>query len=196
MDSPATRRLQVATVPEEGRLVVIVGPSGSGKDTLIDWLRRNIAPDHEALFVQRVITRAAGAGGEDHHAVTVSEFAAMRARSAFAVTWEAHGLSYGIPRSVADHVRTGGLAIVNGSRQALPLIHAVFANTQVVLLTVEPGELARRLGERGRETIDEIRCRLERAKMDIARTGELVEIDNTGPVDVAGQLVLHLIGCG
>lgn len=177
----------------QGRLVVIVGPSGSGKDTLIGWLRGHVEPSADILFVQRVITRPAEAGGEDHEAATPARFEAMEREGAFCVIWQAHSLSYGIPAGTLDHVRAGGTAIVNGSRKALPAIRAAFGNVLVILLTVDPVELRRRLGERGRESEAEIRERLERARLDFARTGAIVEVDNSGPVEEAGRRVLALI---
>lgn len=177
----------------QGRLIVIAGPSGSGKDTLIAWLRDHIGEAAGVLFVRRVITRPADAGGEDHEAVTPARFAAMERAGAFCVTWQAHGLSYGIPAATLDHVRNGGLAVVNGSRQALPAIRAAFADTLVILLTVDPAELRRRLGGRGRESEDEIRERMERARLDFARTGAIVEIDNSGHIGEAGRQVLALL---
>lgn len=178
----------------KGVLLVIVGPSGVGKDTLIDWLRGAIGARADVRFVRRVITRPAEAGGEPHHAVTPDEFRQMERRGAFCVSWQAHGLSYGIPADTLDHVRAGGLAILNGSRKALRQIRETFDNTIVVLLTVEPGELARRLSSRGRETAQEIRDRLDRARLEVAADGDLVEIDNSGPVEQAGRKVLDLIG--
>ena len=94
------------------RLFAVVGPSGAGKDTLM------AAAAHRpgVALVRRVITRPAEAGGEDFEGVTPEAFAARKARGAFALDWEAHGLRYGIPH---DQLR-GGDVIFNGSRAALP----------------------------------------------------------------------------
>ena len=177
----------------QGRLVVIAGPSGSGKDTLIDWLRGHVDPASRILFVRRAITRPADAGGEAHEAMTPEQFSVAERGGAFCVTWEAHGLSYGIPAGTLDHVRKGGTAVVNGSRKALPRIRAIFDNILVILLTVDPAELLRRLGERGRESEAEIRERMARARLETAADGEAVEIDNSGPVEAAGRRVLTLV---
>ncbi len=90
-------------------LVLVVGPSGAGKDTLLDAARRALAGDPRFHFVRRVITRPADAGGEVHEAVTEEEFAARD----FALQWQAHGLRYGIP---ADAIEAGVVSVDNVSR--------------------------------------------------------------------------------
>ena len=76
-----------------GHLIAIVGPSGVGKDSLIEGVRNRLPQVH---FMQRIITRAADAGGESHRAVTAEEFAALRQAGDLLFDWQAHGLEYGI----------------------------------------------------------------------------------------------------
>jgi phosphonate metabolism protein PhnN/1,5-bisphosphokinase (PRPP-forming) len=138
-------------------IFAVVGPSGAGKDTLIAGALR-ARPD--LRLVRRVITRPADAGGEDFDGVTAAEFAARKAAGAFALDWQAHGLSYGIPR---DQVQGPGDVIFNGSRAALPAARAVFARLRVILVTAPDTVLAERLAARGREDAADIRARLARA---------------------------------
>lgn len=56
-----------------GRLVLVVGPSGAGKDTLIDYARSRLEADPDFHFARRVITRPPSVG-EDHESVDVEEF--------------------------------------------------------------------------------------------------------------------------
>src|SRR5690606_6930022 len=117
-------RRQIETT---GTLVVVVGPSGAGKDTLMASAARHFAGREDVHFVQRVITRAEEAGGEDHKWVTEAEFIQMRQAGAFAVDWEAHGLHYGIPSSVQEKLALGHLVVANGSRSILETFARVFS---------------------------------------------------------------------
>lgn len=138
-------------------VVAVVGPSGAGKDTLIDAA---CAADPVLHRARRVITRPAEAGGEDFDGIPETEFAARLAAGAFAVHWEAHGLSYGIPRT---EFARDGVVIFNGSRAALAQAAAVFAQLRVILVTAPAAVLARRLAARGRETEGDIAARLARS---------------------------------
>lgn len=138
-------------------IFAIVGPSGAGKDTLIAGA---LARRPELRLVRRVITRPSDAGGEDFEGVTPEDFARRADRGDFALTWDAHGLSYGIPRSQTEGP---GMVIFNGSRAALPGAAKVFPDLRVILITAPDILLAARLAARGRETPDNIRSRLSRA---------------------------------
>src|ERR1700758_459495 len=93
-------------------LLLVVGPSGAGKDTLLDAARRALADDPKFRFVRRVVTRAAKAGDEPHETVTEAEFAARE----FALQWQAHGLRYGIP---ADAIVDDVVTVANVSRTVI-----------------------------------------------------------------------------
>ena len=176
-----------------GVFVVVVGPSGSGKDTLIEWLRARLGARPDVLFVRRTVTRDADASLEDHDSLTREAFARAEAAGAFAVTWDAHGLRYGLPIALADHVAGGGIAIANGSRGTIPLLRQRFSGLVVINLAVEREILAARLAARGRESAEEIAERLARANGDWDLGEDAVTIDNSGAIDAAGEAVLaHL----
>jgi len=142
-------------------LVGVVGPSGAGKDTLMDGARAALAGDARFVFARRIITRPAEAGGEDHLPATTAEFARMRDQGAFALSWDAHGLSYGIPAGVAAQTRQGRVVVANLSRGVLADAAARFP--LLVLEITAPLELrAARLAARGRESVEDVALRLSR----------------------------------
>ena len=59
-----------------GCLVLVVGPSGAGKDTLLRRAAAALRDEGRYCFVRRYITRPAGDPHEDHVALTEEEFAA------------------------------------------------------------------------------------------------------------------------
>jgi phosphonate metabolism protein PhnN/1,5-bisphosphokinase (PRPP-forming) len=135
-------------------LVLVVGPSGAGKDTLLDAAKQALADDPRFHFVRRVITRPADAGGEAHEAVTEEEFALRD----FALQWQAHGLRYGIPADAVDDDR---VVVANVSRTVIAEAVQRFA-ARVIEITVPPAVLAARLGARGRENAADVTERLAR----------------------------------
>ena len=169
----------------EGCLVVVVGPSGAGKDTVMQAAEERLAGEPNLVFFQRVITRAIEAGGEAHKGVDPLAFEEMAAAGRFAVHWHAHGLSYGIPVETLEAVDGGSVVVVNGSRAAIPLFRAAFARLIIVNVTAHPDALRARLLARGRESAEEIEARLARAEAHAVSGGNVVTIDNSGPLEAA-----------
>jgi len=141
------------------RLIVVVGPSGAGKDSLLRGWRA--APDAPA-FAQRVITRAPDAH-EAHEAVTPGDFSGMRARGLLATWWQAHGLDYGVRRSQFEPLALGRWVVLNGSRAHLAALRVQAPGLRVVAISAPPQVLAQRLAQRGREDAAARARRLARA---------------------------------
>jgi len=135
-------------------LILIVGPSGAGKDTLLDAAREASADDPRLHFVRRVITRPVEAGGEEHEAVTEAEFA----QRDFTLHWQAHGLSYGIP---AAAIKDGVAVVASVSRTVIADAASRFP-VRVIEVTAPPAILAERLSSRRRESQADIAKRLAR----------------------------------
>ena len=141
------------------RLIVVVGPSGAGKDSLLrGWRAAGGAP----AFAQRVITRAPDAH-EAHEAVTPGDFGGMRARGLLATWWQAHGLDYGVRRSQFEPLADGRWLVLNGSRAHLPTLRAQAPGLRVVAVSAPPQLLAQRLAQRAREEATARAGRLARA---------------------------------
>src|SRR6201991_1963537 len=107
-----------ATAIGPGRLILVVGPSGAGKDTLLGLAKSACAEDSFVVFPRRVVTREASAS-EDNVQLSADEFRQALARGDFAMHWEAHGHSYGLPRAVDDDIRAGRSVVANASRTGI-----------------------------------------------------------------------------
>ncbi|MEQ1769681.1 MAG: phosphonate metabolism protein/1,5-bisphosphokinase (PRPP-forming) PhnN [Devosia sp.] len=162
-----------------GRLVLVVGPSGAGKDTLMNAAREALAGDPRFHFVRRVITREAVAGLEDHETLSVEAFTAARALGAFALSWEAHGLHYGLPAAIDSELGAGHVVVANGSRRMVTDALSRYPDAQIVLVDADPEIRAARLAGRGREDLAAVRERLAREAMLPAGLN-VTRIDNSG----------------
>ena len=143
-------------------LVLVVGPSGAGKDTLLGLAQRQLAWDPRFRFVRRTITRLAAAGGEDHESIHETEFDRRQSAGGFALSWRAHGLCYGVPADIDETIAQGRVAIVNASRTEIESAAQRFP-TRVIEVIAAPEILAQRLTGRGRENPGDISARLARA---------------------------------
>ena len=142
-------------------LIAVVGPSGAGKDTLMGAARAALLHDARFRFVRRAITRPAEAGGEEHEALSCAAFNARREAEGFALFWEAHGLSYGIPRDIEADLALRRIVIANLSRAVLAEAGKRY-RLRVLQITAPLEVLATRLAARGREAPADIAARLKR----------------------------------
>lgn len=146
-----------------GTLILVVGPSGVGKDTLLDGARAEFKNDLRFHFLRRDITRPADAGGEDHRPVTIEQFQANEKANRYALTWGAHDLRYGLPKSELASLVEGRSVVANGSRSVLGQARNQFERIAIVSITASEALLRERLQMRGRETLDDIERRIARA---------------------------------
>lgn len=175
-----------------GRLVLIVGPSGAGKDTLLDIAKRELAEDKRIRFVQRTITRPASVG-EDHLPMDEASFEEAAAQGAFALHWAAHDLQYGLPVVIDRWIADGDVVVANASRAMLGPARQRYPGLMIINITADPEILAKRLAQRGREDSDAQKSRLGRSKAISPDLGDVVIIDNSGDLDVASRQLMALI---
>ena len=163
-----------------GRLVLVVGPSGAGKDTLLGLARAACANDDRIVFPRRVVTREASSF-EDNEQMSPDAFQQARSRGDFAVHWEAHGHCYALPRAIDDELRAGRTVVANVSRTVLDAMRRAYVDVVVVSITAPPEILAERLAARARSSDGRIESRLRRA-VDSSAAAPDVIISNVGDV--------------
>lgn len=173
-----------------GVLVLVVGPSGAGKDTLIADARARLAGRTGLSFARRRITRPADAT-ENHLSLGEEEFARGVAEGGFPLHWRANGLSYALGPEILDALAAGEVVVANGSRATVGQARARFASMKLVLVTAPAEVLAARIAARGRESAQEVAQRLAREpKLDAAPDLTIV---NDGPVAQGGAMLAAFI---
>jgi ribose 1,5-bisphosphokinase len=193
MAPPHVRLIDPVSPPAIGTLVLVVGPSGAGKDSIIAGAASQLCGEPGFVFARRVITRPREAGGESHVALSAAEFAAERARGAFLLDWQAHGLDYGIPAALAAGRAAGRVVIANVSRTMVDPARARLAPIRVVQILASHAVLSARLLSRGRESAVDIDRRLARAAAALEPSPDVMTVMNDGLLDDAvAQLVALL----
>ena len=176
--------------------MLVVGPSGVGKDTLIGYAKARLAEKGRGRFhfVRRVITRAADGSTEDHDTLSPMAFERAEADGAFALSWEAHGLRYGLPESVDRHISAGDTVVANLSRKAIPALRTRYRNVSVVAVVASNATLSARLMARGRESAEEVAARLSRStEPSLGVSGAFATIANDGSIEDAGEALISAI---
>lgn len=175
-----------------GRLVLVVGPSGAGKDTLIDAVRAACRDEAGVVFPRRVITRPSSSA-EDHDTMSDAGFDQAAAGGAFALWWTAHGLKYGIPAAIDDDIRAERTVVCNLSRTVIGGARKRYARVTVVQVTAPQEILAARLGARGRGSDGSIMDRVQRTVATNSEPNADVVIQNTGAVETAAATLLGVV---
>jgi phosphonate metabolism protein PhnN/1,5-bisphosphokinase (PRPP-forming) len=181
----------------KGRLILVVGPSGAGKDSLIDAARRALADRPRFVFPRRIVTRPSDPGSEAHDTLGEEDFARQRDAGAFFLHWGAHGLHYALPGSIAGDLAAGRTVVANVSRAVIDEARGKHPATTVVVVTAPPAVLAERLAARGREDAAAVEGRLARAAERPSGThpGDpgVVTVMNDGPLAVAVERFLKVL---
>lgn len=163
-----------------GTLVLVVGPSGAGKDALIDGARARFKADRRFVFPRRFITRQGHPPGERHRPIRPDRFAAVKAQGGFALSWRAHGFDYAIPAAIETELAKGKTVVINVSRTVIAKARRRFAPLRVIWISAPDALLAERLAKRGRETPAQQKRRLSRAGLRAPTGADVTEIVNDG----------------
>lgn len=180
-------------------IVIISGPSGVGKDTILRWLKgREATPERH--FVVTYKTRAPRHGevdGVDYRFVTLEEFRELMDTGCLLEASEVHGHWSGTPRDqVVRALMAGRDAILKIDVQGAEKIKALVPGA-LRIFVAPPSEEAReqRIIERGTETEDELTRRRRDAEIEMRRRSEYdhVVINETGQARQTAQMIHRII---
>ncbi len=174
-----------------GRLVLVVGPSGVGKDTLIALAEEQCKSLGNVFFVRRIVTREASVF-ENNDQLSIDDFHAAVARGDFALHWQAHGHCYGLPRSIDAAIRSGHAVVANVSRSVIGSARVTYADVVVVAITAPAAILAQRLAQRARASDGVISKRLDRVVTEADAAPDRL-IENVGDAAPHAAELVHII---
>ncbi|MFC3606535.1 phosphonate metabolism protein/1,5-bisphosphokinase (PRPP-forming) PhnN [Stutzerimonas tarimensis] len=183
----------------KGRLIYLVGPSGAGKDSLLEACRERLLLQ-ECRIAPRQVTRVSGEPEGGTSCISPDEFEALERSAAFALHWHANGIAYGIPLVIDQWLAEGYSVVVNGSREYLPQALCRYPGMLTVLLSVQPAVLRQRLLQRGRESLDEVEARLARNRRFAdgleSEYERVIILDNSGPLSDTAERFLQTVCTG
>ena len=100
---------------KRGRLILVAGPSGAGKDRLIRAAQERLAGSRRIHFASREITRANRDKCEDHIPVSEEIFRKTQQDGGYLLSWRAHGYGYGVPAEITEELDQGIDVVVNAT---------------------------------------------------------------------------------
>jgi ribose 1,5-bisphosphokinase len=190
---------ETLTVPEiqtskigPGKLVLVVGPSGAGKDTLLGLAQAACADDGSIVFPRRLVTREASSS-EDNEQISPDDFRQALEQGKFAVSWEAHGHCYALPRAIDDEIHAGRTVVVIVSRTVIGEMRRAYADVVVVSITAPSDVLAARLAMRARGSDGRIEQRLART-IDATEAPDVTIVNVSSAEFHARQLIRAIKG--
>ncbi|MFX1277683.1 MAG: phosphonate metabolism protein/1,5-bisphosphokinase (PRPP-forming) PhnN [Promethearchaeota archaeon] len=177
-----------------GTLILVVGNSSSGKDSIISGVIKRYPLNKKKIYSpKRYITRPPSES-EKNYSISPEEFEEMEKNGKFSLSWKIYGLCYGIPIEIDEYLENGHHVIINVSRMIIDEAKSIYENIKVIFIEVPLEIIISRLKERGRESEALIQKRIERAKTyQTFKKVDLI-VDNSGELDDAiNQLLSYII---
>ena len=177
------------------RLFLIVGNSGSGKDSLLtEVLSRWPISVKPIRIPQRYITRPAH-DSEMYRSITTREFGDLKRKKKFWLTWHVYNTDYGVPTIVLDWLSRRQHVVVNVSREIIPRARKTIPDLKVIFVSVPLEITLQRMRSRRREAESEqsFQQRLHRAKENQNLEDADFIVDNSGSIDESAKKLLSYL---
>ncbi|MDX1933364.1 MAG: guanylate kinase [Capsulimonadales bacterium] len=154
---------------KRGRLFIVSGPSGVGKDTVLGVFHQHISGIHQAVTVSTRTMRPGESQGNPYRFVTLSEFNRIAEQNAFLEYALVNGNYYGTPRQFVEEQRDQGHDVLLKIDVQGGLTVRSRAEDAILIFLAPPSleELERRLRVRDTETEDQITRRLLDARSEM-----------------------------
>lgn len=176
------------------KLYYLMGPSGAGKDSVLDWLR---ASEHRPASLQvahRYLTRPIKARDENYVYLNEAEFSQRKSQGLFMLDWASHQTRYAVGCEVRDWLNAGMNVVFNGSRAHFEQALIQYPELIGLYLDVEDEILEQRLRARGRDSEASIQERLTMAKDRRLKThSSVINFSNNESLADSGQKLLELL---
>lgn len=174
------------------RLVYVVGPSGAGKDSVLSWLVSQPSLKSAVHWATRDVTREGHESSQRDCTVSPQTFACLQAQGAYALWWQANGLSYGVRHEAMAPFERGQWLLLNGSRRHLSAALAQYPGLTVLHITADAELLRQRLIQRGREQGQAVQTRLAtdtslNADPQLWGHSRVLRVLNNGSLEEAGR---------
>ena len=179
-----------------GMLFLVVGNSGSGKDSIISGAINGYPKEEKDIMVaKRYITRPPSEF-EDNFSITTDEFELMEKQGKFTLKWKIYGLNYGVPVIINEWLEKGHPVIMNVSRMVIDEAREIYENIQVIFIEVPLEITIKRIKDRGRESGQLLTQRMERARNNQKMPGADFVVNNSEELETAiDQFLKYLINC-
>jgi ribose 1,5-bisphosphokinase len=176
-----------------GNLFLVVGNSGSGKDSIISGIVEKYPSKLKQIYApKRYITRPPSKF-EENISISTQEFVEMDNEGKFALKWHIYGLDYGISKEIDDYLKEGHPVIINVSRTVIHEAREKYQNVKVVFIEV-PFEVSyQRIKDRKRESEDLLKERIERARKNPTFQDADFIVDNSGDLEDSIDVFLNYI---
>ena len=178
-----------------GQLFLIVGNSGSGKDSLLEEVMARW-PDSATPLKnpRRYITRPAHKS-EPFISVTLKEFEQLQQQEKFCLSWHVYDTHYGVPAKIINWLQQGDLVIVNVSRAVIPRARQIIPGLKVIFVSVPFETTLARIKSRNRESINDpgFKQRVARARENQTLPDADFVVDNSGSLEAAVDALLKYL---